>query len=541
MGISIRAFISVLLVCVFPTLALSDATQTQYDLGYKAYSEEKDYDKALRILKPLAIKGHGESQYFVGKIYYSGPAKTGPAQDYKEAMKWLKKAAENGNLDPEWRGYAYDAMFRIADQANWDEENPRKALRLLEPLIQQGHDKSIADKSIALASNIFTEKGFSNLKDLKAFSLLWEPLVKQGHPKAIKLKSRITANLNFRLKNEKFTKTDCSNTKKLKITGRRVLSTISRKFNIVSGLVDRVDVYNHNAGLEAYEAGDYATAFAKWEPLAKEGSPEAQFNVGNMYALGEGVIQDYKTAVKWYRLADKQGDVSAQFSLGEMYRQGKGVPRNINMALKCLEPLAEMGDEKSQVNVGLAYDEEGDNIKAVKWYRRAAEQGNKTGMINLGVMHENGEGLIKSNVYAQMWYNVGASSRDISKNMTPAEIVSAQKLARECVRKKYKGCNVGLAYDEKPGDKIKAVKWFKRAAEQGDNIGMINLGRMYDKGQEVKKSNVHAHMWFNLAASSGHSEAGGLRDDISKKMTPAEIVSAQKLARECIAKKYKGC
>jgi TPR repeat protein len=110
MGISIRAFISVLLVCLFPTLALSDATQTQHDLGYKAYSEEKDHDKALRILKPLAMKGHGESQYFVAVIYYSGPAKTGPAQDFKKAKKWFKKLAENVNADPFYRGMAYDSI-----------------------------------------------------------------------------------------------------------------------------------------------------------------------------------------------------------------------------------------------------------------------------------------------------------------------------------------------------------------------------------------------------------------------------------------------
>jgi len=108
MGISIRAFISVLLVCVFPTLALSDSTESQHDLGYKAYDEEKDYDKALRILKPLAMKGHGLSQYFVGDIYYSGPAKTGPEQDYQEAMKWFKKLAENVNADPDYRGMAYN-------------------------------------------------------------------------------------------------------------------------------------------------------------------------------------------------------------------------------------------------------------------------------------------------------------------------------------------------------------------------------------------------------------------------------------------------
>ena len=31
------------------------------------------------------------------------------------------------------------------------------------------------------------------------------------------------------------------------------------------------------------------------------------------------------------------------------------------------------------------------------------------------------------------------------------------------------------------------------------------------------------------------------RDDVAKEMTPADISTAQKLARECVRKKYKGC
>ena len=48
-----------------------------------------------------------------------------------------------------------------------------------------------------------------------------------------------------------------------------------------------------------------------------------------------------------------------------------------------------------------------------------------------------------------MWGNLGASNgnenggklRDaVTKAMTPSQLEKAQDLARECVRKKYKGC-----------------------------------------------------------------------------------------------------
>jgi hypothetical protein len=65
------------------------------------------------------------------------------------------------------------------------------------------------------------------------------------------------------------------------------------------------------------------------------------------------------------------------------------------------------------------------------------------------VMYATGMGILKDVIYAHMWGNIGASIggkngsklRDlVAKEMTPSQIEKAQDLARECVRKKYKGC-----------------------------------------------------------------------------------------------------
>jgi hypothetical protein len=48
-------------------------------------------------------------------------------------------------------------------------------------------------------------------------------------------------------------------------------------------------------------------------------------------------------------------------------------------------------------------------------------------------------------------------------------------------------------------------------------------------------------MWFNLAAAQGHADAVNNRDVIATKMSPEQLAEAQKLARECLARKYKGC
>ncbi len=53
-----------------------------------------DYEAAFKELKPLAKQGLAEAQYNLGLMYDTG---YGVPQDYEEALKWYKKAAEQGD------------------------------------------------------------------------------------------------------------------------------------------------------------------------------------------------------------------------------------------------------------------------------------------------------------------------------------------------------------------------------------------------------------------------------------------------------------
>ena len=44
---------------------------------------------------------------------------------------------------------------------------------------------------------------------------------------------------------------------------------------------------------EAYERGDFASAYSEWLPMAEQGDAVAQFRLGVMYMNGLGVQQDY--------------------------------------------------------------------------------------------------------------------------------------------------------------------------------------------------------------------------------------------------------
>ena len=92
-----------------------------------------------------------------------------------------------------------------------------------------------------------------------------------------------------------------------------------------------------------------------------------------------------------------------------------------------------------------------------------------------------------------------------------------------------------------PQDNKTAAKWYRLAAEQGYANAQRNLSVLHAFGLGVPKDYVYAHMWGNLGASNGNEKGGKLRDLVAKKMTPTDISAAQKLARECVRKKYKGC
>jgi uncharacterized protein len=170
-------------------------------------------------------------------------------------------------------------------------------------------------------------------------------------------------------------------------------------------------------GLDAFHRKDYATAFREFKPLAEQGVPIAQTSIGTFYEYGYGVSKNYKAAIKWYTLAAKQGEDGAQYYLGWMYQKGKGVKK--------------------------------DYETAVKWYTLAAEQGNASAQTYLALMYVFGRGVRKNPSYAYMLaimsayngFEEGAKLRDaLAKKMTPAQIETGHRLARECVKKKYKGC-----------------------------------------------------------------------------------------------------
>src|SRR5207247_8932716 len=66
-------------------------------------------------------------------------------------------------------------------------------------------------------------------------------------------------------------------------------------------------IADFDAGMAAYQRGDYVTAFREFKPLAEKGAAQAPNILGVMYDKSQGVPQDYVQSHRGFNLAAAQG------------------------------------------------------------------------------------------------------------------------------------------------------------------------------------------------------------------------------------------
>ncbi len=174
------------------------------------------------------------------------------------------------------------------------------------------------------------------------------------------------------------------------------------------------------------------------------------------------------------------------------------------------------------VDEGWAAYNRGDYATAVREWRPLAKRGHAEVQNILGFMYSKGRGVPQDYTETMGWWRKAADQGYAEAQYNLAILY-------------FKGIGV-------PQDYAQAVKWFRKAAEQGNAQAQNNLGAIYFNGYGVGQDYVRAYMWFNLAASSFHPDrdrntAAKYRYIIAKRMTPAQIAEAEKLAREWRPKK----
>jgi TPR repeat protein len=103
-----------------------------------------------------------------------------------------------------------------------------------------------------------------------------------------------------------------------------------------------------------------------------------------------------------------------------------------------------------------------DNAGAVKWYRKAAEQGHAEAQFKLGAMCFSGDGVLQDDAGAVKWYRMAAEQGHAE--------------AQDDLGYMYEN---GLGV---PQDDAEAEKWHWKAAEQGNAEAQYNLGILAKQG-----------------------------------------------------------
>lgn len=116
---------------------------------------------------------------------------------------------------------------------------------------------------------------------------------------------------------------------------------------------------------------------------AEKGDAEAQYSVARSYQLGKRVKSDRKKSLYWYSKAAEQGHIEASYRLGLIYYRGIG---------------------------GYTIDHK----KAFKYLSQAAKANHKRSQTHLAKMYEKGEGVERSEVLSDYWYEQAFSAHTMS-------------------------------------------------------------------------------------------------------------------------------
>jgi len=430
------------------------------------------WDSAIATVRPLAEKGDAAAQTQLGHMYEFGE---GVPRDSNQAALWHRKAADQGNEEAQY-------MLGVLYDAGWPNDKEQAVIWY----------RKAADQGSA--------------KSMTALAMLY------SH-------KSILDNLNSEKKSQ-----------------------------------------------------DYTQAIVWYRKAAEQGdaliSADGYLGLGAAFEKGQGVAPDHAQAIAYthkalelIRAKAEQGDLKAQAWLASLYARGDSLPKNETEAIKWARKAFDGGYLAMAGLIADAYEGIGDYGSAVAWLRTCLSNDALLDFDRTGVRDQLVNMYAKDHVGPQDYATVVDALRNNLKDHDWQEAyhtyllgwmyehgqglaqngLEAAILYEKAEKKGYRPAQTGLGrlYAEGhgvPQDYAKAIEWYRKAAENGDAEAQSLLGAAYRDGKGVPQDYVLAHMWFNLAASQTSTSAGSNaatnRNYLTAMMAPAQVVEAQRLARE---------
>jgi uncharacterized protein len=222
---------------------------------------------------------------------------------------------------------------------------------------------------------------------------------------------------------------------------------------------------------------------------------EAQFHLGEyfweFYRYRTGLKEDGNKAIRLFELAAAQGSTEALTKLGYCYKKGEGVPQNEKKGLKLHRQAAEAGDAEAQIALASAYRDGKRGLrknpeKAVKWFKKAAEQENfdsQYARYELGECYRTGNGVQQDTLEATKWYLKAAGQGHGLSNYVLLGYAKGNGLPQD-PRKVVELCHLIANHEN-----AHVSAW-----------AQLEIAKRYETGNGVEQNPVEAVKWYLKAA-----------------------------------------
>lgn len=253
--------------------------------------------------------------------------------------------------------------------------------------------------------------------------------------------------------------------------------------------------------IDAFERGEFQTAFESSQPLATDGDADSQYLVGLMHDEGRGVPVDRALAAHWYALAAQYGHAAAQCNLGLLCFRGDGVERSTELATQWFERSSAQNFARAQGNLAVLLllghtssgDRSADHARATELLRASSTAGDARSSALLAVVESGGAPTPENEAFAFTWLRSAAERGAPGASFAPSAAFATGSMLLQ-------GRGV-------PADARSAAQWFERAAIAGDASAQANLGRLYLQGLGVVRDDEQGARWLRAAAEQEHADA----------------------------------
>lgn len=297
-------------------------------LGFFYYQGEgvtQNFTEAIKWFKKAANNGLSNSYGFLGACYIT-------QKNYVEAINWFKKAINNGDCCYADLGACYLQLGKFTEAIPWlkkgiDDKKPEYYVSLGQcyyflqnyteaiPWLKKAADKGITDSYFTLGLSFYFLKNYTE-------AIIWfEKAANNG---------------------------------------------VSQAYAYL--------------GQTYYEQQNYSEAY-KWIKKAADAKDPYSYGVlGIMYYQGIGTAIDLKEAYRIAKIGAEYENSEAMALLAQMYGEGKGVPKSVIDSFEWQKKAAEKGYTSAYLGLGVMYEEGIGTFKnakeAINWYKKANKEGN---------------------------------------------------------------------------------------------------------------------------------------------------------------------